>query len=147
MSDPITPAGSVGQDTTAALAGWLSLPTRTSQKADSAQTTAATSETPTLEQQLQQELAAAQQDQKKAQEAAPNIEEAAKAMADYINNLPSDLEFRRDEESGYTIFRVVNPVTREVIREYPPKEVVEMARRLKSFLKGDGSGVLIDQQS
>ena len=71
-------------------------------------------------------------------------------MREYLKNLPSDLRFQPDKESGYVIFKVVNPVTQEVIRQYPPEDVVAMARRLNAALAADkkqGSGILLDSQT
>ena len=74
------------------------------------------------------------------------VEEAAKEFRTYLKNLPSDLQFRVDKESGYVVFKVVNPVTQEVIRQYPPDEVLEMAKRLKASANQgkNGSGIFLD---
>jgi len=71
-------------------------------------------------------------------------------MRDFLKNLPSDLQFQPDKESGYVIFKVINPVTQEVIRQYPPEEVVSMARKLNAALaaaKKHNSGILLDGQT
>jgi flagellar protein FlaG len=74
------------------------------------------------------------------------VEEAAKAFQEFLKNLPSDLQFRPDQETGQIIFKVVNPLTREVIRQYPPEEMLEMARRLRSTGQNEGAGLLLDGQ-
>jgi flagellar protein FlaG len=81
-------------------------------------------------------------------ETAPmSLREAAQAFQDYLENLPSDLKFQVDEESGYVICKVVNPVTREVIRQYPPDEVVKMAKHIKAFLQEGKAGIFLDESS
>lgn len=87
---------------------------------------------------------------KQAKDARPsisNLEDAIKTLREYIQKLPSDLQFKADNESGYIICKVVNPVTREVIRQYPPEELVELAHRLRSLEdSGSNSGALLDKE-
>ena len=73
-----------------------------------------------------------------------DMEEAAKAFQDYLNNLPSDLEFVPDSTNGTVVFKVVNPITHKVIRQYPPEEMVEAARNLPQSYKKDSPGILLD---
>jgi flagellar protein FlaG len=84
---------------------------------------------------------------KDAPKAEVGLADAIKTMREYIKNLPSDLQFTTDNDSGYVICRVINPVTREVIRQYPPEELIEMARRLRSLGdSGSKSGALLDKE-
>lgn len=74
------------------------------------------------------------------------LEEAAKAFREFLKGLPADLSYSMDEETGTVVFKVVNPVTKEVIRQYPPEELLEVARRLARLAKGEEkSGILLDQ--
>jgi len=78
----------------------------------------------------------------------PTLEDATKTLKDYLKNLPSDLQFKMDEETGTVMFKVVNPVTKEVLQEFPPEEVVEMAKRLKKLgQQSQKSGLLFDTNS
>lgn len=147
MADPIAPAASPGPITPAAAIGLPSLPREAQSSANFAPTTRA-SRKPLPGAADPQKVATPSAQVGQPDYLAPmSLEEAAEAMREYINNLPSNLEFRKDEASGYIVFKVSNPVTGEVIREYPPKEILEMARRLRATADGDGAGVLIDQQS
>lgn len=84
----------------------------------------------------------------KEDERTPSLEEAAKTLKEYLKNLPSDLQFRKDEETGTVVFKVVNPLTKEVIREFPPKEIVEMSKRLRHLSEQtEKSGILLDTQT
>ena len=75
------------------------------------------------------------------------LEEAAKAFREYLKGLPADLQYSMDEETGTVVFKVVNPLTKEVIRQYPPEELLEVARRLSRLAKGEKkSGILLDRQ-
>ena len=75
-----------------------------------------------------------------------NVEEAAKAFREYLNNLPSDLEFVPDSDSGVVVFKVVNPITHKVLRQYPPEEMLKMARNLQNSGSKDASGILLDHK-
>lgn len=52
----------------------------------------------------------------------------------------SNLQFSVDEESGIRVIKVVDPETKEVIRQMPTKEVVEIAKAI-----GKLQGLLIKQ--
>ena len=82
----------------------------------------------------------------KAAPAPMTLDESVKAFREFLKNLPSDLQFQPDQESGYVIFKVVNPVTQEVIRQYPPDEVVRMARTLKAAVQQGRSGIFLDKK-
>lgn len=82
----------------------------------------------------------------KAAAAPMTLDEAVKAFREFLKNLPSDLQFQPDQESGYVIFKVVNPVTQEVIRQYPPDEVVHMAKMLKAAAQQGRSGIFLDKK-
>jgi len=78
----------------------------------------------------------------------PSLDQAAESFRAYLKNLPSDLQFQKDEQTGYVVFKVVNPVTKEVIRQYPPEEVLAIARHLRQFAqRKDQPGILLDQKS
>lgn len=78
---------------------------------------------------------------------APSLEEAAEAFREYIQELPTNLQFSVDREAHATVFKVINPVTREVLRQYPPEEVLSMARRLRTLGTQEApSGILLDQE-
>ena len=52
----------------------------------------------------------------------------------------SDVQFTVDDESGIRVIKVVDPETKEVIRQMPSKEAVEIAKAL-----GKLQGMLIKQ--
>lgn len=79
---------------------------------------------------------------------ASNLEDATKTLRAFLKTLPSDLQFREDYDSGKVFFKVVNPVTREVIRQIPSEEILAMARKLKELDPNGakGPGLLLDQK-
>ncbi len=74
------------------------------------------------------------------------LETAITQVREFVKNLPPEIQFSEDRTSGHVVFKVVNPVTHEVVRQFPPEEILSMARRLKALEKGS-AGLLIDQQT
>jgi uncharacterized FlaG/YvyC family protein len=75
----------------------------------------------------------------------PEIDRAARTFQDYLNSAPSEMNFSYDVEAGRSIFRPVNPVTGEVLRQFPPDEFLARVNRLRdvsdAFAEG---GALMD---
>lgn len=78
----------------------------------------------------------------------PSLEEAARTLRDFLEDLPADLQFKEDRVTGQLYFKVVNPATQEVIRQVPSEEILAMARKLRALEAGgkNAPGVLIDQR-
>lgn len=143
MPDPISPKGSTGQFLVVAPA--LTTPTAVSRTAP--QDPAAPSTAPAWADQgvqAQQAREAAAEAPRRAPDAA-SVEKAVQTMRDFLKNLPSNLEIRADKETGYITYKVVNPITGEVIRQYPPDEMVELARKMRKLSSADESGILLDR--
>lgn len=68
------------------------------------------------------------------------VESAVEKLNKFVKTSSSDVQFSVDEESGIRIISVVDKETKEVIRQMPTKEVVEMARALDKL-----QGLLIKQ--
>jgi flagellar protein FlaG len=86
-----------------------------------------------------------------AQSQAPSkitIEEAVASFKEYLENLPSDLHFRVDKETDRQVFKLVNPITREVVRQFPPEEFLTMVKRLRdvSEMMTSNNGVILDDR-
>lgn len=150
MPDPITPLGASGQIQTlnpnpassaAQNAGGSgTVPTEAAVQ----QPASILGLTDTIQKELEQ--LSRKQDAKTGISGPLSLEEAVKAFREYLQGLPSDLLFQPDEASGYVVFKVVNPVTREVIRQYPSDAVIEMARRLKALAPQGKSGIFLDEK-
>jgi flagellar protein FlaG len=73
------------------------------------------------------------------------IDRAAKTFQDYLDSVPSEMSFSFDKEAGRSVFRLVNPVTGEVLKQFPPDEFLNMVKRLRdvsdAFAQG---GALMD---
>jgi flagellar protein FlaG len=78
-------------------------------------------------------------------EAAPSLEQVTKAVEDINKSLKSqsqNLEFSVDTDSKRTIVKIVDQTTKEVIRQIPSAEALEIAKALDT-----ASGFLIKQQA
>lgn len=76
-----------------------------------------------------------------------DLESAAQNIKGYLQQASMDVNYRVDRETGIYYFQIVNPTTKEVIRQVPAEEVVEMAQKLQHLDKAsDASGVLLDKE-
>ena len=74
-----------------------------------------------------------------------DLEEAVETFREYLNKLPSDLNFNYDRDAGRHFFKIVNPVTGEVVKQFPTDEFLTMVKRLKDSSPSPmGDGVLLD---
>ncbi len=58
------------------------------------------------------------------------VEQAVQQIQSYLNDNQRQLQFQVDSSSGRTIVRVVNPETKELIRQIPSEEVLVLARAI-----------------
>ena len=55
------------------------------------------------------------------------IAKTAKQMESFVQSMGRELNFSVDKASGYSVVRVVNPQTGEVIRQLPSEELLKIA--------------------
>ena len=82
---------------------------------------------------------------------APPKEEVKNQIEDIIRfnqNIDRSLQFSVDEELGVTIVRVIDKETDELIRQFPPEELINLSRRLKELNEqhSSQSGVLLQEK-
>ena len=70
------------------------------------------------------------------------VKEAVQKINKTMASLSNNLEFSIDEDSDRTIIKVVDQETKEVIRQVPTKETLEIAKALDKV-----QGLLIKQQA
>lgn len=76
-----------------------------------------------------------------------SLEAAATDVQGYFQQLPTDIKFVVDKATGTYYFKIIDPETREVIRQVPSEEVLAMARKLRELSNTrDSSGVLMDKE-
>lgn len=67
------------------------------------------------------------------QEAKPSrqqLDNAVKAVNDFVNPVNNSLQFRVDDDTGKTIVKVIDKTTNEVIRQFPSEEMIAIAKAL-----------------
>lgn len=65
---------------------------------------------------------------------------------EYVQSIQRTLEFSIDEETGATVVKVLDSETQEVIRQFPPEEVLALARHLQASQEIqalDNSGLIL----
>lgn len=60
----------------------------------------------------------------------PNVEQAAKQLTKFVSTIRPELNFTVDEASGTHVVRVIDSSTKEVIRQIPSEEAIQMAQAL-----------------
>lgn len=70
------------------------------------------------------------------------VRHATKKVNDLITGLSSDLKFTVDEDTGIDIVKVIDVKTKEVIRQVPAQEMLEIAKRLDEL-----QGLLIREKA
>lgn len=63
------------------------------------------------------------------------VRQAVSNLNDYAQILNRDLQFSVDEDSGRTVIKVIDSETKNLIRQIPSEQVLELARH---FSTGDG---------
>ena len=65
---------------------------------------------------------------------------------EYVQSIQRTLQFSIDEETGTTVVKVLNSETQEVVRQFPPEEVLALARHLQASQEIqalDNSGLIL----
>ncbi|MBI5461126.1 MAG: flagellar protein FlaG [Gammaproteobacteria bacterium] len=57
-----------------------------------------------------------------------DVSHAVRKLSDYVQNMSRELHISVDEESGRTVIRVIDPNSKEVIRQIPQEEILALAR-------------------
>jgi flagellar protein FlaG len=75
-------------------------------------------------------------------------QKAAESFREYVDNLPGEMKFTVDHDTNRQIFKIVNPVTQEVVKQFPPDEFLTMIKRLKEIgPQSKDNGVFLDENS
>ena len=77
--------------------------------------------------------------------AQPTREVVAKAAAqlqEFVSSMGRNLNFSIDESTGYSVVRVVNPDTGELIRQLPSEELLKISRDFQRL-----NNVLVSQRA
>lgn len=70
------------------------------------------------------------------------LEEAVKAVNDFLKPLNNSLQFNVDDDTGKTIVKVIDSSTKEVIKQFPSEEMLAIAKAIDKM-----KGLLIQQKA
>jgi flagellar protein FlaG len=69
-------------------------------------------------------------DQSKNSTSALSVEDAVKRISDFVAPTQSEISFSIDNVSGIQVVKIMDSQSNEVIRQFPSKEAIEIARAL-----------------
>lgn len=88
-------------------------------------------------------ISKAEQPATKAQPASKaELQDAVATSNNFLKTVTNALEFSIDKDSGDTVVKVVDTATKEVIRQYPSEEMLQIAKALDKI-----QGLLIKQKA
>lgn len=70
-----------------------------------------------------------------------SVEEATKKIKDFIHQSNNAIEFSITDDTNQFVVKVIDRVTKEVIKQFPSEEVIQIARSLDRL-----QGLLVKQQ-
>lgn len=70
------------------------------------------------------------------------VEEAAKAVNEFLKPINNMLQFQVDEDTGKTVVKVIDLATKDVIRQFPSEEMLTIAKAIDKM-----KGLLIQQKA
>ena len=94
-------------------------------------------------------LSAVAEDRQDADVSDDSLDEAARSVEEYLQQQSPDIAYKVDRDSGRYYFNVIDPKTKETIRQVPAEEVLAMARRVREMNdlhNQEAMGILVDQQ-
>jgi len=139
MADQVNPLGGLASGMGQALQVLQALPAPSSSK--SPPVSSAESKT--------RSLSALAEDRRDEDVSDDSLDEAARSVEEYLQQQSPDIAYKVDRDSGRYYFNVIDPKTRETIRQVPAEEVLAMARRVREMNdlhNQEAMGILVDQQ-
>ena len=67
---------------------------------------------------------------------AVDVERLVERLRDYVQSMDREVQFTIDKDSGYTVIKVVDPVSQKVIRQIPAEVTLRLARHLEKNAQG-----------
>ena len=68
------------------------------------------------------------------------LDQAVKDVNDFVGAVNADLRFSVDDDTGRTVVKVIDNATKEVIKQFPSKEILALAKALDGI-----KGLLVKQ--
>jgi len=77
-----------------------------------------------------------------------DAQKAVESFMAYVDKLPGEMKFMVDADTNRQVFKIVNPVTKEVVKQFPPDEFLTMIKRLKELgTPSEDNGIFLDEKS
>jgi uncharacterized FlaG/YvyC family protein len=77
-----------------------------------------------------------------------DAQKAVESFMSYVDKLPGEMKFMVDADTNRQVFKIVNPVTKEVVKQFPPDEFLTMIKRLKELgTPSEDNGIFFDEKS
>jgi len=77
-----------------------------------------------------------------------DAQKAVESFMEYVDKLPGEMKFTVDHDTNRQVFKIVNPVTQEVVKQFPPDEFLTMIKRLKEIgSPSKDNGIFFDEKS
>lgn len=70
------------------------------------------------------------------------LDQAVKAVNDFVNSVNDSLQFSVDDATGKTVVKVIDSSTKEVIKQFPSEEMLAIAKALDGI-----KGLLVHQKA
>lgn len=70
------------------------------------------------------------------------LDEAVKAVNDFVKSVNNSLQFSVDGDTGKTVVKVIDSATKEVIKQFPSEEMLAIAKALDGI-----KGLLVHQKA
>ncbi|HGY10805.1 MAG TPA: flagellar protein FlaG [Desulfobacterales bacterium] len=92
--------------------------------------------------QIEEALFNSKEDKNEDKNIEKKVEDLTAATEKYLHSINVKLNFKMHKESGRIIIRVIDSETDKVIREIPPKKILELADHMKEMI-----GTLFDKKA
>lgn len=76
------------------------------------------------------------------------LEDAVEVIADFMNLSIKNVNFAKDDGSDKTVIKVFDSESKELIKQFPSEEVLEIAQRIVELRQdvGKKTGILLDEK-
>lgn len=98
--------------------------------------------------QLEKSIAKEQQESISENIPREELEEAIRAISDFISMPNKNVNFAIDDSSEKTVIKVFDTDNKELLRQFPSEEVLEIAQRIVQLRQdvNERSGILLDEK-
>ena len=79
-----------------------------------------------------------------------DLEKMAEALNQFMKATQRSLQFTLDDDTGRTVIKVINKETQEVVRQFPPEEMLSISRMITESLQeavDTSTGILLEEQT